>query len=65
MAYQKATLIGSSPEGFTAAADEAIDRAEDLYDDLKWAEVQTRGVELATVEEREYQVEVVVSYSAD
>jgi flavin-binding protein dodecin len=62
MTFEKATLIGTSTEGFTAAADDAIDRAERQYDGLRWAEVESRGVELATAENREYQVEVVVAY---
>ena len=65
MAYQKATIIGTSNESFTAAADDAIDRAEARYDDIKWAEVSLRGVELASVEDRQYQVEAVVAYGVD
>jgi flavin-binding protein dodecin len=64
MSFEKATLIGTSTEDFTAAADDAIDRADAKYDGLRWAEVESRGIELATVEEREYQVEVVVAYDA-
>lgn len=64
MAYEKATIIGSSTESFTDAADDAIDHAEETYDGVKWAEVDTRGVEIASVEDREYQVEVVVAYEA-
>lgn len=62
MAYEKATIIGTSPESFTAAADDAIDRAEDQFDDIKWAEVNLRGVELASVDQPEYQVEAVIAY---
>ena len=65
MAYQKATIIGTSNESFTAAADDAIDRAEARYDDIKWAEVQLRGVELASTEEPEYQVEATIAYAVD
>lgn len=65
MAYEKTTIIGSSTESFTAATDDALDRAEEMYDRLKWAEVELRGVELATAEDREYQVQVVVAYAAD
>ena len=64
MAYEKATIIGTSTESFTAAADDAIDRAEERFDDVKWAETSIRGVELATVDDREYQVEAVVAYRA-
>lgn len=65
MAFEKATIIGTSTEGFTEATDDAIDRAEDQYDDIKWAEVDTRGVELASVDEREYQVEVTIAHQVD
>lgn len=62
MAFEKTTIIGTSPDGFTAATDDAIDRAEEQYDDVMWAEVELRGVEIASVPAREYQVEVVVAY---
>lgn len=62
MAFEKATIIGTSTASFTAAADDAIDRAEQQYDDIKWAEIELRGVELASADEREYQVEATVAY---
>ena len=62
MAFEKATIIGTSGESFTAAADDAIDRAEDRFEEVKWAEVNLRGVELATTDGREYQVEAVIAY---
>ena len=65
MAYQKTTIIGTSPEGFTAAADDAIDRAEARFDDVKWAEVTLRGVEIARAEPRDYQVEATVAYEVE
>lgn len=65
MAYEKTTIIGSSTESFTAAADDAIDRAEQRHGDVKWAETDLRGVEVASVEDREYQVEAVVAYELD
>lgn len=65
MTYQKVTIIGASEEGFTAAADDAIRSAEDRYDEVKWAETQQRGVELASVDEPVYQVEAVVAYEVD
>jgi len=60
--FEKATIIGTSPESFTAAADDAVESARQKYEDLMWAEVSLRGVELANVEEAEYQVEAVVAY---
>jgi flavin-binding protein dodecin len=62
MVHKKITLIGSSSESFDAAADDAIDRAEDTLDNVKWAEVQEFGVEVASVEDREYQAEVEVAF---
>lgn len=62
MAFEKATIIGTSTANFTAAADDAIDRAEEQYDDIKWAEIDLRGVELASSDEREYQVEATIAY---
>lgn len=65
MAFEKTTIIGTSTESFTAAADDAIERARAQYDDIKWAEVELRGVELATVDTPEYQVEATIAYSAN
>ncbi|NHX36724.1 MULTISPECIES: dodecin [Halolamina] len=62
MVHKKITLIGSSSESFDAAADDAIDRAEDTLDNVKWAEVQEFGVELASVDDRQYQAEVEVAF---
>ncbi len=65
MAYEKARIIGTSTEDFTAAADDAIDRARETYDRIAWVETSLRGVELASVEEPEYQVEAVIAYRVD
>ena len=65
MAFEKTTIIGSSPESFTAAADDAIERAQSRYDRVLWAETSLRGIELASVDEPEYQVEAVVAYSIE
>lgn len=62
MVHKKITLIGSSTESFDAAADDAIDRAEDTLDNVKWAEVQEFGVEIANADDREYQAEVEVAF---
>ena len=62
MVHKKITLIGTSSESFDDAADNAIDRAEDTLDNVKWAEVQELGVEVASVEDREYQAEVEVAF---
>ena len=62
MTYEKAVIIGSSTEGFTEAADNAIEHARERFDAVKWAEVELRGVELASVEDPVYQVEATVAY---
>lgn len=65
MPIEKTTVIGASTDSFTAATDDAIDHAEGKFTDLLWAEVDLRGVELANVDDPEYQVEVVVAYRND
>jgi flavin-binding protein dodecin len=62
MVFKKITLIGTSDESFDAAADDAIDRAEDTLDRVKWVEVDELGVEVASVDDREYQAEVTVAF---
>jgi flavin-binding protein dodecin len=64
--FKKITLIGTSPESFDAAADDAIDRAEDTLQNLKWIEVDELGVELANAPGgREYQAEVTVAFELE
>ncbi len=65
MAFEKATVIGTSTESFTAATDDAIDRALEQYENVKWAETELRGVELAQADDREYQVEATVAYEIE
>jgi len=65
MVYKKVTLIGSSSESFDAAVDDAVDRAEETLDNVSWVEVQSQGVELASVEDREYQAEVEVAFKLE
>ncbi|WP_435063938.1 dodecin [Halobaculum sp. EA56] len=62
MVFKKITLIGRSTESFDAATDDAIDRAEETLDEVHWVEVTEFGVEVASVEEREYQAEVEVAF---
>ncbi|WP_178917470.1 dodecin [Natronomonas gomsonensis] len=62
MVFKKITLIGTSDESFDAAVDDAVDRAEDTLDNVKWVEVGELGVEVASVEGREYQAEVEVAF---
>lgn len=65
MVFKKITLIGTSPESFDAAADDAIDRANDTLNNVHWVEVDELGVEIASVEDREYQAEVTVAFELE
>jgi len=65
MMYKKITLIGTSDEGFDAAVDDAVDRAENTLDNVKWANTENLGVELANADGREYQAEVEVAFELD
>lgn len=65
MVFKKITLIGTSDESFDAAADEAIDRAEDTLENVYWAEVREFGVELQSAADREYQAEVEVAFELE
>ncbi|PSP69556.1 dodecin [Halobacteriales archaeon QH_6_68_27] len=65
MVFKKVTLIGTSSESFDAAVDDAVDRAEETLENVYWVEVDEMGVELANVENREYQAEVEVAFELE
>ncbi len=65
MVFKKVTLIGTSTDGFDAATDDAIDRAEQTLDNVYWVEVQEFGVELKRADDREYQAEVEVAFEVE
>lgn len=65
MVFKKITLIGTSSESFDAAADDAIDRATETLNNVHWVEVDELGVEIASVEDREYQAEVTVAFQLE
>jgi len=65
MVFKKITLIGTSTESFEDAVDDAIERAEATLENIQWVEVEEFGVELATVEDREYQAEAVVAFELE
>jgi flavin-binding protein dodecin len=65
MVFKKITLIGTSSESFDAAVDDAVDRAEETLENVYWVEVDEMGVELANVENREYQAEVEVAFELE
>jgi hypothetical protein len=62
MVFKKIELIGTSSESFEDAVDAAVERAETTIDNVYWVEVEQLGVELASVEDREYQAEVTVAF---
>ncbi|MFC6824664.1 dodecin [Halopelagius fulvigenes] len=65
MVFKKITLIGRSEESFDRAVDDAIDRADETLNNVKWLEVDELGVEIAAVENREYQAEVTVAFELE
>jgi flavin-binding protein dodecin len=65
MVYKKVNLTGSSTESWEDAAMEAVDRAEATLENVKWVEVQGSGIELASVEEPEYQTEVEIAFEVE
>jgi flavin-binding protein dodecin len=65
MVIKKVTLMGSSTESFDDAVDDAIDRAHETLENVHWVEVEEFGVELATVEDREYQAEIEVAFELE
>jgi len=62
MVYKKVTLIGRSPESFDAAAENALQRAQETLENVHWVEVDEMGIEVASVEDHEYQAEVTVAF---
>ncbi|WP_338729305.1 dodecin [Haladaptatus sp. DJG-WS-42] len=62
MVFKKITLIGSSTESFDKAVDDAVDRAEATLNNVQWIEVEELGVEIASVEGRQYQATVEVAF---
>jgi flavin-binding protein dodecin len=65
MVFKKITLIGTSDESFDAAVDDAVDRADATLDNVYWVEVGEFGVELASVEDRQYQAEVEIAFELE
>jgi len=65
MVMKKVTLMGASMESFDDAVDDAIDRAHETLENVCWVEVEELGVEIATVDDREYQAEVEVAFELE
>ena len=64
MVFKKIDLIGRSNENFEDAVDDAVNRAEDTLENLKWVTVVNQAVELDQPE-REYQAEVEVAFELE
>lgn len=65
MVFKKITIIGTSEDSFDAAADDAVDRARQTLENVHWIEVENLGVEIASVDDREYQAEVTVAFQLE
>jgi len=65
MVFKKITLIGTSEESFESATDDAIDRAEATLQNVHWVEVDELGIEIASVDDRQYQAEVTVAFELE
>lgn len=65
MVFKKVTLIGTSSESFDHAVDDALDRADRTLENIKWMEVEDLGVEVGSVEGRQYQAEVEVAFELE
>lgn len=65
MVFKKISLIGTSEDDFTSAVDDAIDRAQQTVQNIHWVEVESYGVEVASVPDREYQAEVTVAFRVE
>lgn len=64
MVFKKITLIGTSAESFEEAIEDAISAAEETGESVYWVDVVSQGVEVASVDGREYQAEVEVALEA-
>lgn len=65
MVYKKVNLTGSSTESWEEAAMQAVERAETTLENVKWVEVQNKGIEIASVDEPEYQTEVEIAFEVE
>ncbi len=62
MVLKKIQVIGSSTESWEEAALDAVDQASQSVDEIKWVEVESKGIELATTDAPEYQTEVEIAF---
>ncbi|MDY6780309.1 MAG: dodecin family protein, partial [Halobacteria archaeon] len=61
MVFKKVTVIGTSKESWEDAAMDAVNSVEATIDEVKWVDVENQGIELANVDQPEYQTEVTVA----
>jgi len=43
----------------------AVERAETTLENVKWVEVQSKGIEIASVDEPEFQTEVEIAFEVE
>lgn len=55
-------MIGTSSDSFASAADNAVDRAEETVENIHWVEVDNLGIEIASVDNRQYQAEATIAF---
>jgi Uncharacterized conserved protein len=65
MVFKKIHLIGTSTESFDHATTDAIERAEQTLENVKWVEVDEMGVQVASVDQPEFQTEVTVAFELE
>lgn len=65
MVFKKIKLIGTSTESWEDAAMDAVNRAEATIENIHWIEVEGQGIEVATVDEPEYQTEVTIAFELE
>jgi flavin-binding protein dodecin len=63
--YKKIELVGSSPQGFQAAVENALDRASETIRNMRWFEVvETRG-QIEDGKVNHWQVTLKVGFTLD
>lgn len=65
MVYKKIRLIGTSTESFDHATRDALERARETIENVKWVEVEEMGVEVASTDRPEFQTEVTVAFELE
>lgn len=63
--YKVIQLVGSSPDGIEPAIDNAIDKAADSVEHLRWFEVEETRGHLEDGEVAHYQVVLRVGFTLD